>query len=38
MFSALQLEEINVETLRSRDLEKLINRGIKPKLAQALKK
>ena len=28
MFSAPQLEEINVETSRSRDLEKLINRDI----------
>lgn len=28
MFAAPQLEEINVETSRSRDLEKLINRDI----------
>ena len=28
MFSAQQLEEVNVETSRSRDLEKLINRDI----------
>ncbi len=28
MFAAPQLEEVNVETSRSRDLEKLINRDI----------
>ena len=28
MLSALQLEEVNLETSRSRDLEKLINRDI----------
>ena len=38
MFSAPQLEEVNLETSRSRDLEKLINRGLKLKFARAPEK